>query len=121
MPQPRARVVVSPRGKASRLAVPSCPHRAQGASRTCVGGKMSANTSGRRPPIDAIRRRLEALDQDNVVPESIARHCDNLARLADRLRKLGMDDQAVNAEVLGIFQQYERALVESLLAPKQAG
>lgn len=72
------------------------------------------------PPIDQIRQRLKALDQDNAAPESIARHCDNLARLAEHLRTLGMDNTTVTAEVLGIFRQYERALVESLLAAEPA-
>ncbi len=70
------------------------------------------------PPVDEIRERLEALDQDHIAPESIARHCDNLARLANHLRTLGMDDRTVTAEVLGIYRQYERALVESLLASR---
>lgn len=80
---------------------------------------MPSDIPGDRSPIDAIRGRLEALDQERVAPESIARHCDNLARLADHLRKLGMDDRTITAEVMGIFRDYERALAASLVAAER--
>ena len=61
-----------------------------------------------------MRERLDALDRGHVAADSIARHCEDLARLADHLRKLGMDDRTISDEVMGIFRQYERALVASL-------
>jgi hypothetical protein len=74
------------------------------------------------PITEIMRRRLEEISTGHIVPEKIAQHCDNLTRLAESLRNIGMHDREVNEHVLGIFREYEQALVRSLLdAGKIAG
>jgi len=64
----------------------------------------------------AIKQQLDATEGGQVVRESIKRHYENLERLAAGLRKLGMDDHAVDENIIQVFREYERELVNYVAA-----
>lgn len=53
--------------------------------------------------------------------DNVARHSETLDRLAQSLRKLGMDDGQIDEHVVGIFAEYRRELALNLerLSAKQ--
>lgn len=42
--------------------------------------------------------------------ENVRRHSQNLAALAENLRRLGLDEVLVDDQVMSVFRQYEREL-----------
>lgn len=67
---------------------------------------------------------LKEKSQDESFPvqarENIKRHCDDLTRLADNLRKLGIDQEEIDGHVIEIFKGYERELLASIERIKAA-
>ena len=64
----------------------------------------------------AIKQKLDAAEGGPTVQENVKRHYENLEKLAANLRKLGMDEQNVSAEILLVFKQYEQALTDYMRA-----
>ncbi|MBC8240288.1 MAG: hypothetical protein H8E30_07415 [Alphaproteobacteria bacterium] len=48
------------------------------------------------------------------VQENFAQHYENLTRLAGSLRELGMEQEAIDEHVIGIFGEYERELATNI-------
>ena len=69
----------------------------------------------------AIKEKLDATEGSPAVQENVKRHYENLEKLAANLRKLGMDERDVSAEILLVFKQYEQALNYQQLLRKQIG
>ena len=61
--------------------------------------------------LDTIKRLMDASDGGPVVTQSIKRHYEHLESLAASLRKLGMDSHAVDENIMQVFREYERELV----------
>jgi len=64
----------------------------------------------------AIKEKLDAAEGGDAVRENVKRHYEHLENLAANLRKLGMDEQDVSAEILLVFKQYEQALTDYMRA-----
>jgi|GEM_PF-4229208 len=69
----------------------------------------------------ALARIREELDNqaENAPRESIERHYQNLERLADSLRTLGLNDEQVDSGVMEVFQEYRSRLAEYLATVAQ--
>ena len=72
-----------------------------------------------RRALAEVKRRLETADGGLAMRESFRRHYENLARLADDLRKLGMDEHEIDVNVMEIFREYERELGRSIEKARQ--
>jgi hypothetical protein len=64
----------------------------------------------------AIKQKLDAAEGSPAVQENVRRHYEHLENLAANLRKLGMDERDVSAEILLVFKQYEQALTDYMRA-----
>jgi hypothetical protein len=64
----------------------------------------------------AIKEKLDAAEGGPTVQENVKRHYEHLENLAANLRKLGMDERDVSAEILLVFKQYEKALTDYMRA-----
>ena len=74
------------------------------------------STAKSETALGAIKQQLDATEGGAVVRESVKRHYENLERLAAGLRKLGMDDSAVDENITQVFHEYERELVNYMTA-----
>ena len=73
---------------------------------------MTATSTARSEgTLRAIKDQLDATEGEPAVRESVKRHYENLERLAASLRKLGMDDSAIDDNITQVFHEYERELV----------
>ena len=63
-----------------------------------------------------IKQKLDAAEGSPTVRENVKRHYENLENLAANLRKLGMDEKDVSAEILLVFKQYEKVLTDYMRA-----
>jgi uncharacterized protein YeeX (DUF496 family) len=63
-----------------------------------------------------IKRKLDAAEGTPAIRENVKRHYEHLENLAANLRKLGMDEKDVSAEILLVFKQYEKALTDYMHA-----
>jgi hypothetical protein len=63
-----------------------------------------------------IKQKLEAAEATPAIQENVRRHYEHLENLAANLRKLGMDEKDVSAEILLVFKQYEKALTDYMRA-----
>jgi len=68
------------------------------------------------PALAVIKQKLDAAEGSPTVRESVKRHYENLENLAANLRKLGMDEKDISAEILLVFKQYEKVLTDYLRA-----
>jgi hypothetical protein len=66
--------------------------------------------------LTAIRRQLDATEGGPVVRESIRRHYEHLESLAGSLRKLGMDGREIDENIMQVFREYERELINYMSA-----
>jgi hypothetical protein len=64
--------------------------------------------------LSGVRARLAAVSKVPALQQSVKRHCENLEALAATLRGLGMDDQEIGRNVLSVFEEYERELLNTL-------
>jgi hypothetical protein len=64
----------------------------------------------------AIKEKLDAAEGSPTIQENVRRHYEHLETLAANLRKLGMDERDVSAEILLVFKQYEKALTDYMRA-----
>ena len=62
----------------------------------------------------AVKTRLAAVATVPALQHSVKRHCENLETLAKTLQSLGMDDQEIDRNVLGVFEEYERELLRTV-------
>ena len=62
----------------------------------------------------AVKTRLAAVATVPALQQSVKRHCENLETLAKTLQSLGMDDQEIDRNVLGVFEEYERELLRTV-------
>jgi hypothetical protein len=70
-----------------------------------------ASTAKSEGTLRAIKDQLDTTEGGPSIQESVKRHYENLERLAASLRKLGMDDTAIDDNITQVFQEYERELV----------
>jgi uncharacterized protein YeeX (DUF496 family) len=66
--------------------------------------------------LSVIKQKLDAAEGTSAIRENVKRHYEHLENLAANLRKLGMDEQDVSAEILLVFKQYEKALTDYMHA-----
>jgi hypothetical protein len=64
--------------------------------------------------LSVAKNRLAAVSSVPTLQQSVKRHCENLETLAGTLRSLGMDNQEIDRNVLGVFEEYERELLHTL-------
>jgi hypothetical protein len=64
--------------------------------------------------LSVVKTRLEAVSAVPGLEHSVKRHCENLETLAQTLRKLGMENQEINRNVLAVFEEYERELLHTV-------
>ena len=63
-----------------------------------------------------IKQKLDSAEGSPTVRENVKRHYEHLENLAANLRKLGMDEKDVSAEILLVFKQYEKVLSDYMRA-----
>jgi hypothetical protein len=64
--------------------------------------------------LSTVKTRLAAVSTVPALQQSVKRHCENLEMLAKTLRSLGVEDQEIDRNVLGMFEEYERELLHTL-------
>ena len=64
--------------------------------------------------LSTVKNRLAAVSAVPGLQQSVKRHCENLETLAKTLRSLGVEDQEIDRNVLGVFEEYERELLHTL-------
>jgi hypothetical protein len=64
--------------------------------------------------LSTVKTRLAAVSTVPGLQQSVKRHCENLEMLAKTLRSLGVEDQEIDRNVLGVFEEYERELLNTL-------
>lgn len=67
----------------------------------------------------SIKRDLDRFEAEPRLRMSVRDHYTHLTELAEKLRKLGIDDLVVDQQVIGIFERYRSQLmsVVSVSAP----
>jgi hypothetical protein len=61
-----------------------------------------------------IQERLQDPDLPALVQKNVRRHHENLSRLAQNLRNLGLDHEQIDEHVIEIFKEYERELAANI-------
>ena len=82
---------------------------------------MSDNGPLQPPELEMIHGHMSNQSLPPEVQENFKRHHENLTRLADNLKNIGMDQQAIDGHVLEIFKEYERELAANIQRIKAAG
>ena len=67
-----------------------------------------------------IEGKLDSEPMPLSVRENMEQHYDHLCRLADDLKKLGMDQHQIDQHVVDIFKEYERELEANIQRIKRA-
>lgn len=62
---------------------------------------------------------LEDIDPPEPLRATMRNHCNDLERLALNLQNLGMDDRVIEAEILGLFEEYKNKLKAAIVATRQ--
>ena len=70
----------------------------------------------RNPTLAVIKQKLDAAEGGPSLRENVKRHYEHLENLAANLRKLGMDERDISAEILEVFKRYEAALTDYMRA-----
>jgi hypothetical protein len=68
--------------------------------------------------LDTIKRIMQTAEGGPVVAQSIKRHYEHLESLATSLRSLGMDGREVDENIMQVFREYERELVNYVKSSK---
>ena len=63
------------------------------------------------PTLTVIKGLLDSVGGGDEARHSVKRHYEHLEKLARDLRKLGMDEHAVDDNIMQIFREYERELI----------
>lgn len=67
--------------------------------------------AGPGPALDEIRGRLRGLRAPAELQAKLADHIVHLQQVAASLQSLGLDDETIGQEVLGLFESYQIQLV----------
>lgn len=61
-----------------------------------------------------VKERLAAAAANPALETSVKRHCENLENLARTLKSLGLDDKEIDRNVVAVFEEYERELLNTV-------
>lgn len=61
-----------------------------------------------------LKDRLAAAATVPALETSVKRHCENLENLAKTLKSLGLDDKEIDRNVVAVFEEYERELLNTV-------
>jgi hypothetical protein len=61
-----------------------------------------------------VKDRLAAAAANPALENSVKRHCENLENLAKTLKSLGLDDKEIDRNVVAVFEEYERELMNTV-------
>jgi len=76
----------------------------------------SGSVNARDATLAVIKQKLDAAEGGPAVRENVKRHYEHLENLAANLRRLGMDEHDISAEILEVFKRYEAALTDYMRA-----
>lgn len=65
-------------------------------------------------PLLCVKERLAAVAAVPALETSIKRHVENLEALVNTLKTLGLDDKEIDRNVLSVFEEYERELLNTV-------
>jgi hypothetical protein len=65
-------------------------------------------------PLLSVKERLASAAAVPALELSVKRHCENLEALAQTLKTLGLDDREINSNVVAVFEEYERELLNTV-------
>lgn len=75
---------------------------------------MQLHEDNSSAPLRIIKGRVNPQSLPPNFRENVERHIENLSRLAEDLKNLGMDQQEIDDHVIEIFEQYRCALMDNM-------
>jgi hypothetical protein len=73
---------------------------------------MTSDDRNDQPAVAEIRRLLATTAGGPNLRQNLKRHYEHLEGLAQSLRQLGMDGQEIDENIMQVFREYEREILE---------
>lgn len=78
------------------------------------GDEIGKDMLGLRNGLAVAKTGLQRFESVSEVRESLRSHYENLERLSNNLRKLGIDEQTIDQNVIELFNEYKEVLETSI-------
>ena len=72
------------------------------------------------PAIEQARKTLDDFDREPRIRGSVRAHYENLVQLAENLKRLGLEEELIEASVLDVFHEYELELMRYIASQSEA-
>jgi hypothetical protein len=72
------------------------------------------------PAIEQARKTLDDFDREPRIRANVRAHYENLVQLAENLKRLGLEEELIEASVLDVFHEYELELMRYIAIQSEA-